>query len=71
MTTRIHAETGIPIEAVADWPWAKRAFYAECYDAIEPDYDDLEGAVSGVRGDGSLPNRLAGRDNVVSANDTV
>lgn len=74
MTTRIHAETGIPIEVVADWPWAKRAFYAECYDAIEPDYDELEGPGGdawNVPGGGSLPDRMAVRDNVVSVNDTI
>jgi hypothetical protein len=41
VTTRIHKESGIPLEDVAEWPWTKRLWYAEAYDAVEPERDEL------------------------------
>jgi hypothetical protein len=51
VTTRIHQESGIPLQEVAEWPWTKRLWYAEAYDAIEPDQSELgAGGLGGFEG---------------------
>jgi hypothetical protein len=56
---------------VARWPWAKRLFYANCYDALEPDHDDVDVGDYDVDVDGMPSGAPDGVPSGVSKHDTV
>ncbi|QBI90026.1 uncharacterized protein ChaoS9_095 [Halobacterium phage ChaoS9] len=68
---KIHEKTGKPIEEIAQWPWRKRLFYAQCYDAVEPDQQQAQRQlnldVPGSTPPGVTPG-VAQRDTVITTN---